>query len=265
MTNKLTLLISTCDKFSDLWEIHCRLLEENWPQRNIRTILLTDQTNSFTFPGIEIISIIGSEGIVDRLRYVVNMVSTEYILITLDDYFLVRPVKNEKIKYLLSLMESEHLDYLRLYKYPKSRKIIPINGAKRIKLLSFDKRYDVNLYPGIWRVSFLKQTLNYPGQDIWGYEVSLTKTAMEKSAKCGWCRENVFPILDVIRKGKFLHKSKRFVKRYGYYTGSRQTISWKEELMLWIMRTVNTYFPDRIRVILKSIMKRRGMKFYSDE
>lgn len=264
MKNKLTLLISSCDKFSDIWEIHCKLLEENWSDREIRTILLTDKDTDFNFPNIEIHSTKDDANIVLRLKMIIEKISTKYILITLDDYFLINHVDNDKIENLVSIMEKEKLDYIRLYKYPKSRNTTAIKESENVKILNFKKRYDVNLYPGIWRVDFLKQTLININQNAWEFEVFLTSFAKHNSARCGWCQDDVFPILDSIRKGKFLHKSKKFINNYGYYSGNRDTISWIEEWKLWIMRTINTYLPDKIRVFLKNLMKKRGMQFYSD-
>ena len=48
-------IISTCDKFSDLWEAHSLLLNKNWKNRGNNTYLVTDAPTDRKLEGIEII------------------------------------------------------------------------------------------------------------------------------------------------------------------------------------------------------------------
>ena len=265
MNPEFTIIISTCNKFSDIWDIQCSLIERNWSDRKARTILLTDSPTDYEYENVEVISAGKGLDMVDRLRCVVSTIETKYVFITLDDYFLVKQAQTERINELIQIMKKENLDYMRLYRYPRSRKTRQLECDKNIRLLSFDKRYDVNLYPGIWKKEFLEKTLSVSGQNAWEYEVSLTKTAMAAQAKCAWCTEDIFPILDAIRKGCFLHSSKRFINKHMEYSGIRETISYKEEIRLIIMRLINTYFPDWMRVKMKLLMTKRGKKFYSND
>ena len=56
LNQNLTLLIHSCDKFSDLWDVHIKLLNQSWGDRNIRTIVLTDKPTDHKLPGVEIIA-----------------------------------------------------------------------------------------------------------------------------------------------------------------------------------------------------------------
>lgn len=263
--DNLTAIINTCDKFSDIWDIQCSLLNTNWSNRAFNTILLTDECTPFRCEGIDVVSAGKGKDMVDRLRFIINQIDTEFVFITLDDYFLVKKTDADIIQTLLEFMHNESVDYIRLYKYPKSRETKAVNGYPFMRQLTFDKRYDVNLYPGLWRTSFLKSTLQDPGLNAWEYEVSLTKKAIACGAKCAWCKKDVFPILDAVRKGKLLHKSKRFIEHYGHYSGAREVVPYKEELRLLLMRCINTYLPDSIRVKLKSIAKGFKVRFYSKD
>lgn len=265
MKNKTTLIINTCNKFSDLWVIQCSLLNRNWPDRACRTILLSDELTEFSFPRIEVISAGRGKDIVQRLKYVIDSIDTEYVFLTLDDYFLVRKAEGTEIRRLIKCMEKYDLDYIRLFKYPVSRCTKRIPNESYLRLLTYDKRYDVNLYPGLWKTSFLKETLKNDNLDAWSYEVSLTKTAKNIGAKSAWYQKNPYPILDAVRKGKFLHKAKRFIRYYGRYVGNRETISYFEEARLFVMRMINTYLSDNVRLLLKEKLKKKGMRFYSNE
>ena len=43
MNKKMTMLILSCDKFSDLWDGHVKQLEKYWPDRNVDTYIITDK------------------------------------------------------------------------------------------------------------------------------------------------------------------------------------------------------------------------------
>lgn len=46
----MTMLILSCDKFSDLWDGHIKLLEKNWPDRDMDTIIVTDAPSHRDYP-----------------------------------------------------------------------------------------------------------------------------------------------------------------------------------------------------------------------
>ena len=43
MSKPITMLISSCDAYSDLWDGHVELLNRNWPGRDFRVLLVTDK------------------------------------------------------------------------------------------------------------------------------------------------------------------------------------------------------------------------------
>lgn len=259
---EMTLIINTCDKFSDIWEIQCSLLEKNWNERNVRTILLTDRSTDFQYQNVDVLCAGDGLDMVDRLRFAMERIDTEFIFVTLDDYFLIQSANSARIKELTGIMHRDGIDYMRLYEYPKSRQTTKLTNDGSIRKLTFDKRYDVNLYPGIWRKCFLEKTLSVPGLNAWEYEVSLTQTAIQNNALCAWCMEDVYPILDAVRKGCFLHAAKKFIRSYGHYSGNRPTIAYQTEIKLACMRWVNTCLPDDVRVFLKRTFG-KNMKFFS--
>ena len=50
MSKNMTMLILSCDKFSDLWDGHIKLLEENWPDRDMETFIVTDAPSDKSYP-----------------------------------------------------------------------------------------------------------------------------------------------------------------------------------------------------------------------
>ena len=117
MTKKrnFEIIISTCEKFSDLWDGNVFYINQNWPNRNTTTYLVTDKESNKVFDGVKIISAGENTEITDRLKKALEEVTSEYVLFTLDDYFLTEPIQDEKIQQAVDFMKSEKIDYLRLY------------------------------------------------------------------------------------------------------------------------------------------------------
>lgn len=261
LSSKLTLMIQTCEAFSDLWEPHFQLLAENWPDRPVRTLLVTDSPTECTFPGIDVISTGAGDHMPARLAASLPRVQTDYILLTLDDYFPIRPISTENLSRLVSIMDAEKLDYVRLFSQPNSFRKSRHTGLYEIDLT---ENYAVNLYPGLWRREFLLQTL-LPALDIWTYEVSLTHTARRLHARCALSKGREFPILDVVRKGKLLHRAHFYLKRRNLYHGPLPLIFWREELRIFLFTAGKTILPRPAARWVKARLRRRGVRFYSDQ
>ena len=56
MENNFTVIISTCDKFSDLWDANIQLLNQNWADRNTETFLVTDKPTERKFENVKVIA-----------------------------------------------------------------------------------------------------------------------------------------------------------------------------------------------------------------
>lgn len=266
MKNKLTMVISTCDKFSDLWDAHVQLLNQNWPDRSMETFLVTDQPTNQTFDRVNVIAAGEGTEITERLKAVMPFVKTEYVLLTFDDYFLTDKISDEVIDKDLEAMNKYQLDYLGLFpmtmKSLKNRKAIELeSGIYILNNLAGD--YIVSLYAGIWRKDFMEKTLS-EALNAWQYEVALTKIARELDARCANSRRGEFPILDVVRKGKVLPKAQKYFERNPIYKGNREKMKITDEWKLNFRSWLRQWLPKPLFKAAKAFMRRRGYSFYSD-
>ncbi|MCF8020015.1 MAG: hypothetical protein K9L62_11495 [Vallitaleaceae bacterium] len=261
LKDKLTLVIHSCEKFSDLWDAHVHLLNQNWGDRNINTLLITDKETSKSFNGITIFPAGDRKELPQRMDSALALIHTEFIFITLDDYFLTNKISSEKIADLVSVMEKENLDYIRIFPIPKGKG--KIEGYDSLYNINLNENYQVNLYPGLWRKSFVQKTIR-ESLNAWQYEVSLTKIAREIGAVCAMSKGKEFEILDIVRKGKILNKANRYLKKHHLYNGSREIISLRQELKLDFMFYGKELIPNGITKCIKRFLVKRGHQFYSD-
>ena len=262
--SNFALLIFSCDKFSDLWEAHITLLNKYWPNRKCKTYIVTDKVSTLVFDGIEIIACGDDSEMSDRVKYICNIIKEEYILLTLDDYFPYGNFEEEKFINLINFLKENNGDYLRLFKEPKQEKRIKITDS--IYQISKLHRYSINLYPGLWKKEFLSSTVD-ESLNAWEYEVSLSKKANELKGNAFVYPKykEVFPFMDVVRKGKILRKAWKKLKKLDIYHGNRPIRTRKEEFKLGVQTFFSKITPAFLARFIKRILKKLfKSKFYSD-
>lgn len=265
--NNFSLIISTCDQYSDLWKAHILLLNQNWADRNVPTFLVTDKPTDETFENVEVVAAGEGTEITERLKAVLPLIKTDYIFFTLDDYFLTEKISTEAIHEDIQIMEKHRLDYLRLF--VMTMKSLKNRRAKEIEpgIFLLDNHagdYIISLYAGIWRKDFMEKTLT-KSQNAWQYEVALTNMARQLNARCADSRRGEFPILDVIRKGKVLTKARKYFHTNPIYQGNREDMKVKDEWKIDIRTWLREWLPKPLFHLAKAMMRRRGYTFFSDE
>ena len=261
------IIISTCDKFSDLWDANIFFINQNWGDRRTNTYLVTDKNTEKVFDNVSVVCAGADTEITQRLRTALEKITSEFIVFTLDDYFLTTHIEDSKIQHAINVMKKEKLDYLRLYSATKH--YLKKEGAKEISPGFYlrninDGDYKISLYPGIWRTEFMRKTV-VESMNAWEYEVALTPIARKLGARCAISNNNEFPFLDVIRKGKILRKAKKYFDKNPIYITTRETMTAKDEFMLSFRTWLRHYLPKPFFKAIKKLRKIKGYQFYSPE
>lgn len=89
--NNCTILVCSCDAYSDCWEPFFYLLKKYWPDCPYEIVLNTE-SEAFTIDGLDIVCYqFYNKGervpYGDRLLRHLNAIRTPYILILMDDFF----------------------------------------------------------------------------------------------------------------------------------------------------------------------------------
>ena len=90
LKDKITCMIFSCNKFSDLWDGNMKMLRKNWPDKDFETYIITDKPTERTFSDAKVIAAGADVEWTDRLKYALQYVKTKYVFLTLDDYFLIK-------------------------------------------------------------------------------------------------------------------------------------------------------------------------------
>lgn len=264
LADETTMLILSCDKYSDLWDAYVHQLEMFWPDRGMETYIVTDEKCNQKYRNITIIPFENCSEWSNRFQKAVDFVKTEYVFVTLDDYFLIKPISTSLFDKYVEMMNKEKIDYLRLVVPPRKSNNEKLRGYNSVRMIDTDKVYSVNMYSGIWRKSFLQKTFDAP-LSAWEYEVKLARRARENNAKCVMTTADVYPFLDVVRKGKLLRKADKYLKKVKIYNGSREVNSWQYEMELRIRQNIIEYAPQWIVNAIRNFMIKHGRHFYSQD
>ena len=258
--HNLTILILSCQKYSDLWSNNLFLLNKYWPNHP-KAILTSDGIGIFDLSTPEELMMVKKEAS-SRLVDSLLKVKTKYVLLTFDDYLINKRVNCEAINKIIDIMDCHKFGYCRLFKNKKVRGK-PI-GDFKYKILPLKDVYEVNFYPSIWNSKSLVSVLK-ENEDIWKTEVRLTRRMRErKETGIAIYNKNIFPFIDCIRKGKYLKPAYKFLKKNKLFVSNRQIRTFQETAKLAMQTFVSKYSPDFLKKIIKKNMRKKGITFYSD-
>lgn len=263
LKDKITCLIFSCDKFSDLWDGNVMLYNKNWANRDFETYIVTDKHSDKELDEVKLICAGSDVEWSERLKIALQYVKTPYVFITLDDYFLIKPVNSKTINVYINLMANRGYDYLRLFPDPVHSAKEEIKGYKGVHRIDNSYEYSVNLYQGIWNLNFLQYCVREP-QNAWHFEVSLRDSAISYNAKCIVSLNADYKVLDVVRKGKLLRNAVRYFKKHpNIYNGNRDVNTWWYEFTLGIKDWGQRHTPEFLLPYARKFLLMIGFKFYS--
>lgn len=209
--SKLSILVNSCDNYSDVWEPFFRILEKTWPEaKEIPVFLNTEEkTHSDPFFNVQTLNCTdegGKRNWGKRLRDALDRIDSDYIVFLLEDFFFEEPIQHSEVLRCLDFIERD----------PKIVVIsmIPQNECEDESycasheselfpgFIQRKKRTDYKLSagPSIWRKSLLKKwTLDK--DTPWGWEFFGSKRTWFSDDKF-YCRSKLAPAIFVY---DFLH------------------------------------------------------------
>lgn len=165
MSGNFALVILSCDKYSDTWKPFFQCLSLFWTSKIGQTYLVTNELTDNELDDVVTIKTGIELSWSSKVRKAIDSIEEEFILVMLDDYFLIEKINNIVIQGLLKLSEINHIDYLSLI--PTRRKIKMLNG---ISIISEKNLYGKTLQPAIWRKDYLKKCLYNDDFSAWEFE-----------------------------------------------------------------------------------------------
>ena len=203
MNQDCTLLVASCDAYVDLLSPFAALKRKFWPDCPFETVLVTEHVPTIedeqaaTRPAFDRVIACGKgTNWASRLVHALDQITTPYVLMLCDDYFLEAPVSTDLLLHRLEQLKSFNAVNLRLVPNPKH------GEARSDGLMEYPKNtaYCISTLAGFWNREFLQQ-LARSASSIWEFERygSFSVGTEERPILATCVRE--FPFVDAVHKG----------------------------------------------------------------
>lgn len=261
--NDLTVLILSCQKFSDMWSNNLSLLKKNWPDLNVKKVLVSDGKGIFDIKTCSELTTIEG-GMSERFIEALKMIDTNYVFVTFDDYYFSKPVKHEIFLEVFDYVKENDISYCGFHlNYLKGRRI---KIARSIKAIDLDLRYpyEINLYPSIWKKEDILSVLR-SNEDIWKTEVRLTSRFKKINKRAiAFNGSKVLPFVDIVRKGEYLYSGYQFIKKNGLHLSDRPVKSFFSTYWQSFLIFLSVHSPAWLLNLVRKTRRKLGKANYSD-
>lgn len=260
--NDLTIIVCSCDKYDDLWFPYFEIFKNQWPDCKY-PIVLNTESKTYTHEGLDIkcLNLYTPEEAADipwsdRMIETLKHIDSEYVLITLDDHFLLSPVNSKKFEEAFNIIKTHKrisaLSFLAFV--PKDKKTKWIGNFGR---WSMNDYFRVNLDTAIWRKKALLRNLK-KGENAWEFEINATERALWDFSEYYRYKQGAEPILDIsfhlrrgygLIRGKWCWANPELFERFGISMDfSKRGYMDKAECIGYVEKEVreNTEFDEKV-------------------
>lgn len=165
----VTILVSSCDKYSALWPGFFELLYKYWPidEQNGPKIVLIANHKQYKDARVHMVNIPHEISWSDNMRQALSEIKTEFVLFLLEDYYVTH-FDHQRMQTILQLMrEDPRVAYVQLF-YQQMHGDAYRNHAG-IFLKKKHDPYRTSLQASLWRTKDLLHLLK-PGENPWQFE-----------------------------------------------------------------------------------------------
>ena len=258
MKDKVSILISSCDKFKDIWPIFSFYFNKNWSDCNLNKYLLSNNENS-EIEGFDSIAVGEDISWSSNLLIALKQIPTEYVLIMLDDVFIDQKVDNNNFNNIVSDFITINGNYLKFLAQPKSR---VKSSSQYFNVLPPKTLYRSTAVFALWKKSTLINLLN-ENENPWEFE---EKASIRSDKYDGFfvVKQNFFKYIHGVVRGNFINSSyNKILKQHPELQSLliRGVNSPMDEIKFYFINIRHKLFyilvPLTYRRILKSFFQRR--------
>jgi hypothetical protein len=255
---KVSILVSSCDKYSDLWDPFFKLFLNFWKDCPFRVYLLTDKLN-INIPNVEVLPIGGYLSWSGALINALNFLKDDYILLFLEDLFLTDYVNTKAVLEIIDWSIETNVNYLRLNPSPKP----DIYYNNLVGIIKKGAIYRASTMFSLWKKEVLLDLLR-PEENAWEFEIY----GSERSDKYDgfYCTWNIyFKYVNGVIKGKWNRRAVKKLKGLGIEVDltRRKVMGFPEQVKYELNEKMSKIFkiivPTRYRRRIRRLLKERSM------
>lgn len=232
-----------------------------WPDCPFPVALITEERRP-AFEGVRALCLGAGLDWSSLLLRALDAVSTPYVLLTLEDFFLRRHVDTERVVALFMEVQRARLDMLRLVPRPGPLRSRMPGDRLEFAMLPVTDPYRVSTQAAFWRAETLRQLL-VPGESAWKFEVNGTQRGAAHGGFAAVWREALPYGHHVVERGKwFPWAARRFGRMEIGVDLSGRPIMTAADTARWIIakatNPVVQRMPRSVRRTLRPLVRRLG-------
>ncbi len=198
----------SCDKYADLWTPFFQLFRRFWPDCPFPVYLVSNRLRA-DIASVHQIQVGADLSWSDTLATALRRLDQPYVLLVLDDLFLLERVPSGEVVALLAWMIDSGANHLRLHPPPLPDK--PHDA--RVGIVSPGALYRTSTQFSAWRKSAMLELL-VPGESAWDFEISGSGRSDRLGGFYSTWRPSVSIVNGVI-KGKWRRDALKRVRALG--------------------------------------------------
>lgn len=214
--NDVSVLIITCDAYSDVWDYFFILFNKFWPDCPY-SIYLGTNSKECNAVGVKTICIGEDVSWCDNLRVMLEKIPTQYVIIMLEDYFINKRINTDDVERTLEFAKMNKADCVRLRNSPVACRVVDKN--LRIGYAEPASPYYINAQPAIWKVTSLISLLK-PNWSAWQFERENSKISKMLDLNIYTTNYQLVSCLNGVVRGKYLLSTIKALQRIGVYIDS---------------------------------------------
>jgi hypothetical protein len=196
----IAVIVVSCDNYSDLWPAFFFQFNRYWPECSY-PVYLTSNHKTTTFPNVKNIAVGDDLSWSDNLLKALETVKEKYLLLFIEDLFLVAPVDQKHLNSVLHWAVTARPNHLRL-----NRSESPTHSVNNLvgKVCS-GAPYRTSTVLSLWDKKVLSQLLK-SGENAWQFEIVGSERS-DAFDKFYTVHRNCFPVINTVVKGKWTRRA----------------------------------------------------------
>jgi hypothetical protein len=213
MDKKCSIIISSCDNFSDVWDPFFTLFFKYWSNCPFKIYLISENK---TYPNkrVSMISLGEDKKWASNIKLALQKIDTPYFIYLQEDYLLKSPVDTKRINKLLDFAIKNDAGCLKLFPLPKPDKKLTDNPE--LGEITKGKLYSVSLQAAIWKKEVFESLL-VDGETGWNMEFNGSRRSVNISEPflSVYIKALNYPDRTAIKKGMWLYDAMKLCQKEG--------------------------------------------------
>lgn len=256
---ELAVVVSSCDRYSDLWTPFFFFFFRYWEDCPYPIFLVANH-KKYNDPRVTTVLVGEDLDWSSNLKRALLDIRYPYALLLLDDYFLKGPVNSKRIHDLFLYMKQKEAGCLRLF--PSPGPDTPCQDNKGVGEIAVGARYRISLQAAIWRKETLLELLR-EGESPWELEIKGSRRADDVEVPfLSVSREDPWPLpylCTAVVRGKWNREAVRYCREAGvqidltsrpvapkYTLFSKEGIPWLKGRMVRLLKKYSGFRRSEI-------------------